>query len=96
MDITATDFLKHAVATAEHYGFRNMNSLKKDPICKNCREKVPHTASAADRRADALHGMLTGGINAYADEKLHAFETPVFYYNIEQVPRSGETAVTFH
>ncbi|MCA9366624.1 hypothetical protein KC722_03530, partial [Candidatus Kaiserbacteria bacterium] len=66
MDITATEFLKHATKTAEHFGFKNGATLKKHPECKNCKTKLGHSASAADRRADALHGMLTGGINAYA------------------------------
>jgi histidyl-tRNA synthetase len=94
MDITPTEFLKQATRTAEHFGFRNTDTFKRLPSCKDCTTKVTHTASAADRRADALHGLLTSGISAYTDERLHAIDEPVFYYNVTQVPRSGETAVT--
>lgn len=94
MDITATEFLKHAANTAEHFGFQTGNAFKRAPECKNCSVKLTHSASAGDRRLDSLHGLLTSGINAYSEEKLFAFDGPVFYYNIEQVPRSGEAAVT--
>ena len=93
-DITPTEFLKQAAQTAEFYGFQTLASFKKHPECKDCRIKLDNSASAVDRRLDALHGMLTGGIGAYSDDKLHAIEGPVFYYNVEHVPRSGEAAVT--
>lgn len=94
MDITATEFLKFATNTAEHFGFQPGNTFKRSPECKNCTVKLSHTASATDRRLDALHGLLTSGINAYSEEKLHAFEGPVLYYSVEQVPRSGEAALS--
>lgn len=96
LNITATEFLKRATATAEYYGFVNRQTLKKHPEYKRAIQKLSHTASASDRKSDALYGMLTGGISAYAEEKIHAFEEPVFYYSIEQVPRSGESALTLH
>lgn len=63
-------------------------------MCKNCVVKIPHSASAADRKLDALHGLLTSGISAYTDNRLNAYSSPVFYYGVEQVPRSGEAAIT--
>ena len=94
MDITATEFLKQATQTAEHFGFRNLATLKKRPQYKQCKTKLAHSVSAADRRLDDLHGMLTAGVQSYAEDKLHAFEEPVFYYTVDQVPRSGEAAIT--
>lgn len=94
MDINATDFLKQATNTAEFFGFQPRSALKKYPECKNCEVKMSHKASASDRRLDALHGLLTGGLNIYTDEKLHAIEKPVLYYSIDQVPRSGEAAIS--
>ena len=94
MDITPTEFLKQATNTAEYFGFKSADSFKKHPQCKQCSDKLSHSASAADRRNDALHGMLTAGINTYTDEKLHAIEEPILCYSVEQVPRSGESAIT--
>ncbi len=95
MDVTATDFLKQATSTAEHFGFKSIDTLKKHPECKSCAKKLEHTASAQDRRIDALHGMLTGGMHNYCESKLHAINEPVLFYTLEQVPRSGEAAVSF-
>lgn len=94
MDITATEFFRRAAENAEYFGFQNTRTFKKHPLCKQCTEKMTHTASAADRRLDALHGMLAAGINTYTDERLYAIEEPVLYYSLEQVPRSGEAALT--
>jgi histidyl-tRNA synthetase len=94
MDVTATEFLKKATATAEHFGFRDIETLKKDPLCKNCVKKLEHTASAANRKTDALHGMLTGGMHTFCEYKFHEIDTPVLFYTIEQVPRSGEVALS--
>lgn len=96
MDVSATEFLKQATKTAEHFGFKSVDTLKKEPACKNCSQKLEHTASAQNRRVDALHGMLTAGVNTFCDSKLHEIEGPVLFYNIEQVPRSGEAALSLH
>jgi len=95
MDITATDFLKRATSAAEYFGFRSVDELKKLPACKDCSKKLPHTATAQARRNDALHGMLTCGVNTVCDAKLHEIEEPLLFYTIEQVPRSGEAAISF-
>lgn len=94
MDITPTEFLRSAATTAEHFGFRPADSFKKNPVCKACREKIRHTASALDRRIDAVGGILTTGINGYTENNMHALEEPAFFYSIEQVPRSGEAAIS--
>lgn len=95
MEVTATDFLKQATNTAEHFGFKSVDALKKHPSCKNCAKKLEHTASAQDRRIDALHGMLTSGMHTFCESKFHEIQEPVLFYTVEQVPRSGEAAVSF-
>jgi histidyl-tRNA synthetase len=94
MDITANDFCKRAATTAEHFGFRPLDSFKDEPACKESGAKQKLTASAADRKLDAIHGLLTGGCLGYTDYKLHALEAPVLFYSLEQVPRSGEAALS--
>lgn len=94
MDISATEFIKRAGATAEHFGFAPLDSFKQHPLCKNCGTKLRSQANAADRKLDALHGLLTGGSNGYTEQKLHALEAPVLFYTVEQVPRSGDVALS--
>jgi histidyl-tRNA synthetase len=96
MDVTATEFIKQATKTAEHFGFKSIESIKKEPASKNCAKKLEHTASAQNRRIDALHGMLTAGVNTFCESKFHEIEGPVLFYNVEQVPRSGEAAISLH
>lgn len=94
MDITATDFCKRAITTAEHFGFQSLEQFKTHPQCLACSKKLKSHASAADRRLDAVHGLIAGGVVGYTDYKLHALERPVLFYSLEQVPRSGDTALS--
>ena len=96
MDVTATEFLKQATKTAEHFGFKNIETLKKDPSIKSLNKRIDHSASAQNRRIDALHGLLTAGTSTFCDAKLNCLEGPVFFYSVEQVPRSGEAAFGLH
>lgn len=96
MDVTATEFLKQATKTAEHFGFKNLEHLKKHPAIKQATKRIEHSASAQNRRIDSLHGMLTAGTNAYCDARLHEIDGPVLFYSHEQVPRSGEAALSLH
>lgn len=90
------DFLKIAGNTASHFGFEHLDIVKDDPACKNCGKKIEHKASAAERKIDALHGMLTEGAISYFDNKLNGIEGPVFFYTTNAVPRTGETAFSLH
>jgi histidyl-tRNA synthetase len=94
MDITATEFLKTATHTAEHFGFQSVDAYKRNSVCRHCKEKIEHSASATDKKLDALHGLLTSGMSSYTDSKMHALEEPVLFYSAEQVPRSGEVALS--
>jgi len=97
MSHTPTDFLKVAASTADHFGFRTADQIKKSPECKACDKKAPHTVTGTNKRVDSHQGLLSSAIATYCDEKFHAFEDkPVLLYNTHQVPRTGESAVTFH
>ncbi len=71
-ECSPTEFLKIAAHTAEHFGFKTVEALRKDPECKNCTTSLPHTIEAADSKLDAAQGLLTRGITQYCDERLHA------------------------
>lgn len=89
-----TDFLRTATSTAHYFGFDSIDSVKKRPECRNCAEKVQHKAGASDRRADSLHGMLASGMCTYFESKFNGIEGPVLFYSTDNVPRSGEAALT--
>lgn len=94
--VSTQDFLKSATHTAHHFGFTALEKLKMHPACKNCESKIQHKATAQDKKNDALSGMLTGGMCSYFDFKLNGIEGPSLFYTTEQVPRTGDIAVTFH
>lgn len=95
-NVSTQDFIRSASHAAHHFGFTPLEKLKDHPACKDCDQKVVHKATTQDKKNDALYGMLTGGMCAYFECKLNAIPGPSLFYTIEQVPRSGDIAVTFH
>ena len=95
-EISPTEFLRIAAHTAEHFGFKTVESLNKDPVCKSCSTSLPHTITDRDRDVDAVSALLTRGLARYCDERLHAFPGPVLLYSIETQPNGSDTAVAFH
>jgi histidyl-tRNA synthetase len=96
MSLTPTDFIKTAHKTAEHYGFSTVETLKKDPACKDCKITLPHTVTGTNKRIDSHNGLLCSGITTYCESRLHAIEKPILLYSVEQTPYTGEPAITFH
>lgn len=96
MSHTPTDFLRVASQAADHFGFQTADQIKKAPECRACEKKAPHTVTGTNKRVDSHQGLLSSGIATYCDEKLHALEKPVLMFDVHQVPRTGESAVTFH
>ncbi len=95
MKYSPTEFLKIATNTAEHFGFRTVDTFKKDPLCKNCQVALPYTANTIDNKNDAHGGLLTSSVSTFCNEKLHALNAPVLLYSLEQLPKIDSTAVTF-
>lgn len=94
-DITATEFLKQAAATAEHFGFTTIDTLK--PKTNRDKEfKIDHSISAQDRKVDDLHGLLTAGVTYFTDNRLNTIEGPVLFYTIEKIPRSNDATLALH
>lgn len=96
MSYSPTEFLKVAHHTAEHYGFQTVEQLRKNPLCKDCVTPLPHTVTTTNKKSDSHGGLLSNGVVTYCEEKLHALGEPVLLYTIEQAPRTGEPAVSFH
>ncbi len=96
MSYSPTEFLKIAHQTAEHFGFQTAEQLKKNQACKDCTVTLPHTITATNKKHDAHGGVLSSGVVTFCEQKLHALGEPVLLYSVEQMPRTGEPAVTFH
>lgn len=96
MSYSPTEFLKVAHQTAEHFGFQTIDQLKKHPVCKDCTVNLPHTITATNKKIDSHGGLMSAGVVTFCEEKLHALGEPVLLYSIEQMPRTGEPAVSFH
>jgi histidyl-tRNA synthetase len=95
-ECSPTEFLRIAAHTAEHFGFKTVETLRKDPECKNCTTSLPHSIVDTDSSLDAVQGLMTRGLAQYCDERLHALGGPVLLYSIETSEQTGETAVAFH
>lgn len=96
MSHSPTEFLRIANLTAEHFGFQTVDALRKTPECRNCEKPMPHTVTGTNKRLDAHGGLLSTGVATFCEANLHALEKPVLLYSIEQVPRTGESAIAFH
>ncbi len=94
MDTNTTTFIKNAINTAEHFGFRSIDTLKNNPLCKNCDNKITCGASAKDRKADALSGTLTSGTQLFCDARLNAIDEPVMFYSLQEASRTGDLALS--
>lgn len=94
MDVTATEFIKTSSDIAEFFGFKKADGFKKPPRQDPPLTKITHTASAQDRKVDALHGLLTSGITTYCDAQMYHTSAPVLFYSLDKVPRSGDAALS--
>ncbi len=91
-----TEFLKIAGHTAEHFGFRTIDALGREPECKNCTVPLTHSVVDTDHALDALGGHLSRGVLTYCEAGLHAYGKPVMLYNVDTTTNPTETAVSFH
>ena len=62
MSPTPTEFIKVANNTASHFGFQTIEQLRKNPECKNCDLKLPHTVSDTNKKLDNHHGLLSSAV----------------------------------
>lgn len=93
--LSPTEFIKIATTTAEHFGFRSLDVLKKDPACRQCEQTLEHTIDANDGINDETNGILSHGLSAYCLEKIHHLVTPVLFYSTTE-STTGEVGVALH
>ncbi len=93
-ETTTTDFIKAATHTAHHFGFRPLEDVKDDTRCKNASTTDGPRILVAQRRLDALQGLLTSGACAYLEHNFHGLGEPALFYSIEETPRTGDIALS--
>jgi histidyl-tRNA synthetase len=96
MKYSTTDFLKAAATTAEHFGFRTVDKLRKEPDCKNCAAPLAHSLTKADIDTDSHGGVRPSGLISFCDEKLYAIKSPVLLYSLETDEASSETTLSLN
>ncbi len=97
MKYTTTDFLKAATETAEHFGFRTVDALKKDPACQNCPTPLNHNICEADHGCDQHGGVSVDCVATYCNEKLHATTNPVLLYSLHKaLPEDTDTSLSLN
>jgi histidyl-tRNA synthetase len=92
-DVSPTEFLKIASHTAEHFGFRTVDTLRKHPACSDCYTELTHSIAPEDHEIDGVEGRITRGLSTYCLAKLHAINGPVLLYSLDT---TGEPAIVFH
>ncbi|MEZ4195308.1 MAG: His/Gly/Thr/Pro-type tRNA ligase C-terminal domain-containing protein [Candidatus Paceibacterota bacterium] len=96
MKYSTTDFLKVATNTAEHFGFRTADKLKKDPACRNCEVGLSHSIGLEDTKLDLHGGIWPNSVATFCDQNLHALNAPVLLYSLEPIEGTGDTALTLN
>ena len=96
MKYSPTEFLKIATNTAEHFGFRTADTIKKNPLCKNCEVSMPYTITPSDEKNNAEQCLIANSVSNFCLQNLHALKSPVLLYSLEQLADTESTAVTFN
>lgn len=91
-DVSPTEFLKIASHIAEHFGFRTVETLRKNPACVQCVTELSNTM-LANGPTDDIDSKITSGLSTYCLEKLHAIEGPILLYTLDT---TNEPAIIFH
>ncbi|MBP9836700.1 MAG: ATP phosphoribosyltransferase regulatory subunit [Candidatus Pacebacteria bacterium] len=96
MKYSTTEFLKTATNTAEHFGFRKVESFKNEPLCKNCSTALNHSITPEDILQNTHNGLLSSYIASFCDNNLHALNAPVLLYSTEQIADTQDISVAFN
>ncbi len=95
VSISATDFIKHALGTAEHFGFKDTQDIKSSITqARTDRNDTPKIPAAA-RRLDALHGLLTLGAAAYFEHGFNRIHEPILFYELTE-DRAKDVSLSLH
>ncbi len=94
MKHTAKEFLKTSADIAKYFGFRTAESFKKDPLCKDCEEKISFLENTSPLLLDLHCRSINSSITSFCTYNLQALEAPVLLYSTEN--SDDELAVNFN
>jgi len=92
-DVSPTEFLKMASHSAEHFGFRTVEQLRKHPASAACVTDLSHTIPPDNHHDDPMNSKMLRGLTTFCQEKLQAIANPVLLYTIDT---SDEPTIVFH
>jgi len=90
-----TEFIKVATKTARHFGFDSLEYVKARNVKTEGKRVQVQRIPVADRKVDNMHGLLTSGVSSYFENNL-TLGKPALFSTIEEVPRTGDLALTLH
>lgn len=96
MKYSTSDFLKAGAHTAEHFGFRTVEQLSKDPTCRDCVELLTHSITESDQTLDDHGALPVSDAIAFCENKLHALGGPTLLYSLRTKPENNETSLTLN
>ncbi len=96
MKHSTTDFLKAAAHTAEHFGFRTIESIKKSPGCPECTTSLPHSINTSDRALDDHGALSIPDAIDFCEKNLHAIKTPTLWYSLRTNTTTNEAELTLN
>lgn len=96
MQHTPTDFLRASGKTADHFGFKTIDALRKEPACRDCTTPLEHTVTSDTVSLDMRGGLFSKSVARYCEEKLHALGAPVLLYDQHELADTGDIAVSFN
>lgn len=94
-NMSPTEFVKIVTTTAEHFGFRSLDALRKEPACKDCLETLTYTLDEADLTSDNTDGLLSQGLTVFCQEKIHGIDTPIQFYTVSDTQKK-DVGVSLH
>lgn len=94
-NMSPTEFVKIVTTTAEHFGFRSLDELRKEPNCKNCLENLTASIGEADEACDNTDGLIAHGLTVFCQEKIHGIDAPIQFYTVSNT-KKNDTGVALH
>jgi len=93
MKYSTSDFFRASSETAEHFGFRTVDKLKRDPACKEC-NALTHSVNPAEMFADGHGAIWANALADFCEQNLHAIKTPVLLYSVAQQDDGSDVALS--
>lgn len=92
-DLSPSEFTRKIIETAEYFGFRSIETLAKNPICKACDTNLAYLNKDTNKKSRLTEEIMMQGLEAYCTEKIFAINTPVLFYTISSTEEAVGVAL---